>query len=68
VSRTLLDLLRERVSVDRFDPARGIDESEIRDLVADATTAPSSFNIQHWRFVAIRRPEDKTRLRDAAFG
>jgi nitroreductase len=68
VSDTLLELLRGRVSVERFDPARALDEREIRELVADATSAPSSFNIQHWRFVAIRRPEDKARLREAALG
>jgi len=68
MSDVLLELLRGRVSVERFDPTRSLDEREIRELVADATTAPSSFNIQHWRFIAIRRPEDKARLREAAFG
>ncbi len=68
MSETLLELLRGRMSVERFDPARALDEREIRELVADATSAPSSFNIQHWRFVAIRRPEDKARLREAALG
>ena len=68
MSDGLLELLRGRVSVERFDTARSLDEHEIRDLVADATTAPSSFNIQHWRFVAVRKAEDKTRLREAAFG
>jgi len=68
MSETLLELLRSRVSVEQFDPTRPLEEHEIRELIADATTAPSSFNIQHWRFVAIRRPEDKVRLREAAFG
>jgi nitroreductase len=68
VSDALLALLRARASVERFDPAHSLDEREIEDLVADATLAPSSFNIQHWRFVAIRKPEDKARLREAAFG
>jgi nitroreductase len=68
VSEALLALLRARTSVERFDSAHSLDEREIRELVADATLAPSSFNIQHWRFVAIRKPEDKARLREAAFG
>ena len=42
-------------------------DDEIRELVRDATRAPSSFNIQHWRFVAVRKPEDKERLCRAAY-
>ncbi len=63
-----LRLIRERCSVERFDSERELDEQEIRELIADATYAPSSFNIQHWRFVAVRRPEDKQRLKQAAYG
>ena len=62
-----LELIRRRVSVEEFDP-RPVDEATIRALVADAARAPSSFNIQHWRFVAVRKPEDKERLCRAAFG
>ena len=63
-----LEMIRRRTSVERFDPARALDEDRIRQLVAEATLAPSSFNIQHWRFVAVRRAEDKRRLCEAAFG
>ena len=63
-----LELIRRRSTVERFDSARELDEEQIRALVADATCAPSSFNIQHWRFVAVRRPEDKQRLCEAAYG
>jgi nitroreductase len=63
----IVELLHRRVSVERFDPARGLSDSEVRDLVADAIQAPSSFNIQHWRFVAVRHAQDKRRLQEAAF-
>ena len=64
----ILELIRRRATVERFDPDRGLDEQAIRELVSEATRAPSSFNIQHWRFVAVRRPEDKQRLFEAAYG
>jgi nitroreductase len=67
-SHPFLRLLRQRSTVERFDTDRGLDESEIRELVEDAIQAPSSFNIQHWRFVAVRRTEDKERLTAAAYG
>jgi nitroreductase len=64
----ILELIRNRRTIERFDADRGLDEQEIRDLVHDATRAPSSFNIQHWRFVAVRGVEDRRRLCEAAYG
>ncbi len=64
----LLRLIRERVSIETFDPDRPLTDDEIRALVDDAIHAPSSFNMQHWRFVAVRRPEDKEALAEAAYG
>ncbi len=62
-----LELIRQRTSVETFD-RRPVDEETIRALVEDAARAPSSFNIQHWRFVAVRRDDDRERLCRAAFG
>ena len=61
-----LAVIRERTSINLFDPSKQISEAEIRDIVADAVQAPSSFNIQHWRFVAVTDPEKKKQLRAAA--
>jgi len=62
-----LELIRQRTSVETFD-TRPIEEETIRALVEDASCSPSSFNIQHWRFVAVRNEEDRERLCRAAFG
>ncbi len=64
----LLALIRNRVSAESFEPGRTLDDETVRDLVRDAIEAPSSFNIQHWRFVAVRNPEDKRALKQAASG
>ena len=63
-----LQLIRQRCSVESFDTAREVPESTVRALVADASCAPSSFNIQHWRFVAVRSRAGREKLLDAAFG
>ena len=68
VARELLRRIRSRVTVESFDPDRELTDDEIRELVADACEAPSSFNMQHWRFIAVRRPEDKAILAEAAYG
>ncbi len=63
----LLDVIHRRATAEEFDPNRELDEATIRNLVEDAVCAPSSFNLQHWRFVAVRRAEDRQRLCEAAF-
>lgn len=62
-----LSVIRERTSVNIFDSARKISEDEIREIIADAVQAPSSYNIQHWRFVAVIDPEKKKQLQAAAY-
>src|ERR1700751_2321091 len=62
-----LTVIRERTSVNLFDSSKSISEDEIREIIADAVQAPSSFNIQHWRFVAVTDPEKKKQLQSAAY-
>jgi len=64
----ILQNIHRRATIESFDPSREVDESTIRALVADASRAPSSFNIQHWRFVAVRADADRERLCAAAYG
>jgi nitroreductase len=62
-----LKLLKERISTNLFDKTRTLSKDEIKELVSYATEAPSSYNIQHWRFVAVTKPEDKLRLKAVAY-
>ena len=59
--------IKRRVSANKFDAGASLSEAEIEELVAAATEAPSSFNIQHWRFVAVTEREDKERLKALAY-
>ena len=66
-TKDALTLIRERTSVNHFDPSKTVSEAEIREIIADAVQAPSSYNIQHWRFVAVTDPEKKKQLQSAAY-
>jgi nitroreductase len=66
-TKDALTLIRERTSVNLFDASKTVSEAEIREIIADATQAPSSYNIQHWRFVAVTDPEKKKQLQSAAY-
>ena len=62
-----LQAIRERRSVKHYDPDHRMSEEEIRTLLGHALLAPTSFNIQHWRFVVVTDPELRRQLRAAAW-
>jgi nitroreductase len=62
-----LETIKHRVSAYKFDPTKSLTEDEIRELISYAIEAPSSYNIQHWRFVAVTKPEEKARLKALAY-
>ena len=64
---TLSDI-RHRVSVNSFEEGATLSDSEIAILVEYASQAPSSFNFQNWRFIAVRDSDAKARLEAIAFG
>lgn len=61
-------IIHERISAQHFDPTKTLSEAEIRSLIEAATEAPSSYNIQHWRFIAVTDAEKKKALVGAAYG
>jgi nitroreductase len=62
-----LDLIRQRISANKFDPTFELDDATIRQLVSYATEAPSAYNLQNWRFVAVQSPMRKRALMAHAF-
>ena len=48
------DAIYGRRSVKQYDPAHRMTDEEIHKLLDAAIQSPTSFNIQHWRFVVVR--------------
>ena len=63
-----LDLIEQRASTNHFDPSHRLETSEIQRLVQLATRAPTAYNLQNWRFIAVCTPEAKRTLRALAYG
>jgi nitroreductase len=63
-----LDAITQRVSSNHFDPSFRIDDATIRELISYASEAPSAYNLQNWRFIAVRSPERKQDLMALAYG
>jgi nitroreductase len=61
-------LITSRVSTGHYDATKTIDRATIEELVRLATYAPSAFNLQNWRFIAVHSTEAKRKLYDQAYG
>lgn len=52
-----------RRAIKRFDPNHRLTKEEQKKLLEAAIQAPTSFNIQHWRFVVVDDPALRRELR-----
>ncbi|MFO3717810.1 nitroreductase family protein [Anaerococcus sp. ENR1011] len=57
------DIVFNRHSVREFDKNYKIDREEMLQILEEATKAPSSVNLQPWRFVIVESDEGKDKLR-----
>ena len=57
------DAIYQRRAVKAFDPEHRLTPDEEKKLLEAAIQAPTSFNIQHWRFVVLRDPELRLKIR-----
>jgi nitroreductase len=62
-----LDVIQERRSVRTYDPTVQISREEMTEILELATLAPSSSNLQPWRFLVIDKQELKQKLLPIAF-
>lgn len=57
-----LALFKNRISANLFEARHQMTPGEIEELASLATRAPSAFNLQNWRFIALSTPDAKQRL------
>ncbi|MBB1602491.1 nitroreductase family protein [Variovorax sp. UMC13] len=67
MSHPVIGAIEARRTTNLFDPSRQLDDAQIQELIRLATTAPTAFNLQNWRFIAVRTAEAKARLRAQAW-
>ena len=67
MTNAVIECILSRSAAKYYDPAATLSDDQIRELVRIATTAPTSFHMQNWRFIAVRTPEAKARLRPIAW-
>ena len=67
MNQALQDVIEHRRTTNVLEPNHTISDEQIEHLVHLATRAPTSFNLQNWRFLAVRTPERKVKLRKLAY-
>ena len=67
MSDSIKSLIESRVSTGLYDTSRKLSDEIVTELVRLATRAPSAYNLQNWRFIAVRSAEAKQRLKSAAY-
>ncbi|RLQ97448.1 nitroreductase family protein [Falsibacillus albus] len=56
------EIVAGRRSIRNYDPTVKISREEMTEILSKASLAPSSVNLQPWRFVVIDSPEGKAKL------
>ena len=60
------DAINQRRAVKAFDPTHRFTTAEETKLLEAAIQSPTSFNMQNWRFVVVRDPDLRRKIRAAA--
>lgn len=56
------DIIKGRRSVRHYDESVKISKEELNEMIAEASLAPSSANMQPWRVIVVHTPEGKSKL------
>ncbi|MDB6143071.1 MAG: nitroreductase [Pseudomonas sp.] len=63
----VIECILSRTAAKYYDPAAAMSDDLIRELVQIGTSAPTSFHLQNWRFIAVRTAGAKARLSPIAW-
>lgn len=64
----IANIIKSRISANSYDTERSLSDQQLAELIELATHAPSAFNLQNWKFLAVRSAEAKARLLPLAWG
>jgi len=63
-----MNKLTDRRSIRKYDPTIKISREEMNEIISDASRAPSSMNMQPWRFIVVESLDAKEKLRPVLYG
>ena len=63
----ILEKLEWRYAVKKFDPQKKLSEEQFQNLLKTLCLAPSSYGLQPWRFVVVKDPKVRARLKEKSW-
>jgi len=63
----IFDAIKQRRAVKHYDPDHRMAPDQIETLLEAAILSPTSFNLQHWRFVVVEDPALRAKIREHGF-
>jgi nitroreductase len=66
-TNAVIECILNRSAAKYYDSAATLSDDQIRELVRIGTSAPTSFHMQNWRFIAVRTADAKARLSPIAW-
>jgi len=67
MTNAIIESIASRHTTKYYDASAALSDDDIRELVRIGTTAPTSFHMQNWRFIAVRSAHAKSRLKPIAW-
>ena len=64
----ILKALNWRYATNIFDLNKKVSDEDIHTILESARLSPSSFGIEMWKFIVVRNPEIRAKLREAGYG
>lgn len=62
------EVIQQRQSIKSYQPDKKISDAELKELIQEVVLSPSSFNLQHWTFIAVKDTGIKEKIQQAAWG
>jgi nitroreductase len=62
-----MQAMQFRHACKRFDPQRKIPDADFQQILEFGRLSPSSFGMEHWRFVVVQTPAVREKLREACW-
>ncbi|MAY42426.1 MULTISPECIES: nitroreductase family protein [unclassified Neptuniibacter] len=64
----LFNAIKERRAVKHYDKESPVSETDFKQIMSAVLLSPTSYNIQHWRFVRVTDPLLRDQIQEAAWG
>lgn len=61
------ETVQQRRSIKSYQPSMEISDAELKGLMQEVVLSPSSFNLQHWTFIAVRDKALKDKIQQASW-